>query len=155
MLLRSLGSGGIHRTSRICLVSWLSVASTPCVGRPSARSTSRSLAAILTLMGCFSSWYSSAHHCMILGTCDAAKAAACNRTARSAIVTALLGRLGGLFRRSIDILDTYYGIQTTFQCLRCCTLMLGPPMPMPAGPRKAPAGFLLACGPGCGGPGLP
>src|SRR5271165_2767755 len=48
---------------------------------------------------------------MILGTCDAAKAAACNRTARSAIVTALLGRLGGLFRRSIDILDTYYGIK--------------------------------------------
>src|ERR1700733_11861778 len=110
MLLRSLGSGGIHRTSRICLVSWLSVASTPCVGRPSARSTSRSLAAILTLMGCFSSWYSSAHHCMILGTCDAAKAAACNRTARSAIVTALLGRFGGLFRRSIDIVDTYYRI---------------------------------------------
>jgi hypothetical protein len=48
---------------------------------------------------------------MILGTCDAAKAAACNRTARSAIVIALLGRLGGLFRRSIDIVDSYYGIK--------------------------------------------
>src|ERR1700722_6415050 len=110
MFERSFGSGGIHLTIKVRWTSPSSDLSTACVGRPTARSTSRPLAAILTLMGCFSSWYSSAHHCMILGTCDAAKAAACNRTARSAIVTALLGRLGGLFRRSIDILDTYYGI---------------------------------------------